>query len=177
MVVDLRVVDFEDLGEINLGSIDEHEVAIAVDGEAVGYGFVGAHFSGVYLAGDSEGAHGSVEPFGCGGERLDVDVDAIGAQVLLDGLSGIEEGVVEEVPDGTGALTLSLDEGKHVEVERLDGEFATFLGKEGTAAYFCYHVATTVDGLLILLHAAVFGEVFAPEALVAGQFVNLVLLE
>ena len=177
MVVDLWVVDFEDLGEINLGSIDEHEVAIAVDGEAVGDGLVGAHFAGVHLTGDGEGAYSSIKAFRSGGKRIDVDVDAIGAQVLLDGLSGIEEGVVEEVPDGAGALALPLHKGQYVEVERLDGEFAALLGEEGSATDFSHHVATAVDGLLILLHAAVFGEVFAPEALVAGQFVNLVLLE
>ena len=72
---------------------------------------------------------------------------------------------------------MPLHKGEHVEVERLDGEFATLLGKEGASADFCHHVTAAVDGLLILLHVALLGEVLAPEAFVAGQFVDLVLLE
>ena len=88
--------------------------------------------------------------------------------MFFNGLRWVEEGIVEEVPDGACTLTLALDECEDIEVEGLDCEFATLLGEEGSAADFSDHVAAAVDGFFVLVDVAVFGEVFAPEAFVAG---------
>ena len=177
VVVDLGVVDFKDFGEIDLGSIDEHQVARTTNGEAVGNGLVGTYLAGVGFALDTEAAHGPVKMLGSLGQGLDADVDAVGAEVLLDSLCGVEEGVVKKVPDGACALALTLYEGQNIKVEGFDGELAALLGKEGSPADFGHHVATSVYGLLVLMDGAVARDVFTPETFVAGQFVNLILAE
>ena len=84
------------------------------------------------------------------------------------GLGGIEEGVVEKVPDGACALALALNKGQNVEVKRLDSELAALLSKEGAATNLCHHVTTAVDSFFILFYIAIFGKVLAPESFVAG---------
>ena len=64
VVVDLRVVDFEDFGEFDGGSVDEHEIAGAADGETVGDGFVGTDFAGVGLGFDVEATYCPIEALG-----------------------------------------------------------------------------------------------------------------
>ena len=168
MVVDLGVVSFEDFWEVDVGGVDEHQVACTADGEAVGDGFVGADLAGVGFSLNGEVADCTVETFGCIGKGFDADIDAVGAEMFFNGLRWVEEGVVEEVPNGACTLTLALDECEDIEVEGLDCEFATLLGEEGSTADFSDHVATAVNGFFVLVDVAVFGEVFAPEAFVAG---------
>ena len=87
-------------------------------------------------------------------------------------MTGVEERVVEEVPDAVGAASLLLHHGQHVEVKRLYGQFAVLLRKERTAAYFGHLIVAVADGLLILAYLLAYAEVFGPEATVAGQLVD-----
>ena len=129
VVVDLGVVYFEDFWEVDVGGVDEHQVACTADGEAVGDGFVGADLAGVGFSLNGEVADCTVETFGCIGKGFDADIDAVGAEVFFNGLRWVEEGIVEEVPDGACTLTLALDECEDIKVEGFNGEFATLLGE------------------------------------------------
>ena len=93
-------------------------------------------------------------------------------------MRGVEEGVVEDVPEGAGITAWHLDDGQHVEVERFDGERPALLGEKSAAADFKHAVALSAQGLLLGSDLLVCGgEVFGPEAFVAWQFVDTVLVD
>ena len=172
VVFDLRVVGLKRGGEVGGGRCDEHEVAAAGEGDAVGDCLVGFDLLGVETALEGIGTHGAAEVFGCLGEGTDVDGEGVGVKRILDSLSGVEEGVVEEVPNGACAAALALHHGEDVEVEAVDAQVAAFLGEEGAATDFRHLVATAVDCLFILFYLLADAEVFSPESLVAGQLVD-----
>ena len=98
-------------------------------------------------------------------------------QGIFDGLGHIEEGVVEEVEQGACAAARGLYHGEDVEVEWFDGQAAALLGEECAFSDFGHLIALAVEALLILFNLLACAEVFGPEALVAGQFVDAHLAE
>ena len=78
VVVDLRVVNFKNFGEVDLRGINEHEITTTAHRKAVSDGLVGSHFAGVNVTFHVETADGTVESVGCGGQWLDVDTETVG---------------------------------------------------------------------------------------------------
>ena len=116
IVLDLRVVDLEDRGKVGLGGVDKHEIAVAFDRDTVGDSLVGFHLVDGASASGVETADSAGEAIGGGGQGSDVDVDAVGAQRTLYSLTGVEERVVEEVPDAACTAALLLHHSEDVEV-------------------------------------------------------------
>lgn len=120
LVLHLGVVGLEGRRKPGRRWIDEHEVPPTGDGEAIADSFAGFNAVEREAAFDRESAYSTAEIVGGRGEGFDAEVNLLGMEGTLDGLGGVEEGVVEEVEEGASTAALVLNDGKHIEVEGVD---------------------------------------------------------